>query len=550
MMEAPRTLRTFADRPSTGQGIIYRSNPSPARVSRSEARFTKPDENSRFAAFVPGAESAPVQYVSTGHGDWARAKVIHVDHGHAGNGVKLDKPNGSVGKAVGGTVWLSPNSERSMQHRFAPDSEKAGEEVKSRPLTIFPAPRLSAKAVSSPTAQTTVGTTYLIQPPCASMSPKRQSMGTEVFGGLDTAVGSGYVIQAPSTSVRPIGSPKEAFGTLETQVGASYLIQAPRGCASTSSKGKSVESPKEAFSGLESPAAEESAESPKCSTSPQAKSHFKCPECNAIVSSMDEALKHCGTLNGDGGQASSPSSLPTGEAVAFDEHGKMLIVRVTQPTGERETVVRLPDGQQRTFDESSVKKMLGSSQKEIAQFLEDLSNTELRGLVHEVGQRLLEGSQLYHSRLAELDRLGEMSNLKFFDLDETATSRDLDNAYRKLAKKMHPDKNGGTEAAKQRFQAMKERYEALKKKLAEDNANAERESEGEEVKKEDSKDGKEEKEKKEDSKDDAKSIEYDPSNKESMVSTVVRMASQLKNIDVQMAILLKELSRMSHPQGT
>ena len=44
-------------------------------------------------------------------------QVIHVDHGHAGNGVKLDKPNGSVGKAVGGTVWLSPNSERSMQHR-------------------------------------------------------------------------------------------------------------------------------------------------------------------------------------------------------------------------------------------------------------------------------------------------------------------------------------------------------------------------------------------------------------------------------------------------
>lgn len=39
--------------------------------------------------------------------------------------------------------------------------------------------------------------------------------------------------------------------------------------------------------------------------------------------------------------------------------------------------------------------------------------------------------------------------------------------YRKLAKKMHPDKNGGTESAKNRFQAMKERYEALKKKIEE-----------------------------------------------------------------------------------
>ena len=72
--------------------------------------------------------------------------------------------------------------------------------------------------------------------------------------------------------------------------------------------------------------------------------------------------------------------------------------------------------------------------------------------------------------------------------------------YRKLAKKMHPDKNGGTEEAKKRpafcsgtqclaaslsscdgeeclllanpaagrFQGMKERYEALKKRLAGD----------------------------------------------------------------------------------
>merc|ERR1712008_168608 len=33
-----------------------------------------------------------------------------------------------------------------------------------------------------------------------------------------------------------------------------------------------------------------------------------------------------------------------------------------------------------------------------------------------------------------------------------------------MAKKMHPDKNGGTEAAKLKFEQMKERYESLKKK--------------------------------------------------------------------------------------
>jgi len=571
-MEAPRTLRAFADRPGTGPGIIYRSHPSPARVSRSEATITKLDDNSRFAAFAPGAEGSHVQYVSTVRSDWAKAQVIHPAHG-----VQLDKPSfGSVG-GVRRATQLSPQSDSTC--RFAQDPE-----VKSRPLTVFPAPRLSVKAVTSPTAN--AGATYF-QPPCASMSPKRQPIRAEATAGLETQVGVGYVIQAPSASVtkraagspkeafggldaqvagtsyliqapcastsskgKSVESPKEAFGGLETQVaGTSYLIQAP--CAPTSSKGKSVDSPKEAFGGLEAQVAEESPESPTCSTSPKAKSLFRCPECNAFVSSMEEALKHCGTL-GDGGQPTSPSCLPSGEAIAFDEQGRMLIVRVTQPTGERETVVRLPDGQQRTFDASSVKKMIESPQKEVAEFLENLSNAELRGLVHEVGQRLLEGSRLYHSRLAELDRLGEMSNMKFFDLDENATMRDLDNAYRKLAKKMHPDKNGGTDEAKQRFQAMKERYEALKKRLSEDNVDKEGEGrKNEEPEEREPKEENEKKDKKEDSNDDAKSIEYDPSNKESMVSTVVKMAGQLKNIDVQMDILLKELSRMSqHPEGT
>merc|ERR1712032_985055 len=42
--------------------------------------------------------------------------------------------------------------------------------------------------------------------------------------------------------------------------------------------------------------------------------------------------------------------------------------------------------------------------------------------------------------------------------------KDLDNAYRKLAKQMHPDKNGSTESAKKQFQQMKDRYEAIKKR--------------------------------------------------------------------------------------
>ncbi|CAK0804042.1 unnamed protein product, partial [Prorocentrum cordatum] len=41
----------------------------------------------------------------------------------------------------------------------------------------------------------------------------------------------------------------------------------------------------------------------------------------------------------------------------------------------------------------------------------------------------------------------------------------------------------------------------------------------------------------------ATSIEYDPSDKDSMVKTVSRMVKQLKNIEIQMKVLVKELSR-------
>merc|ERR1719356_1620277 len=64
--------------------------------------------------------------------------------------------------------------------------------------------------------------------------------------------------------------------------------------------------------------------------------------------------------------------------------------------------------------------------------------------------------------------MGEHLNYIYFGLTADASDKDLDNAYRKLAKKMHPDKNGGTEEAKKRFQQMKERYEAIKRKRNEE----------------------------------------------------------------------------------
>jgi hypothetical protein len=49
-----------------------------------------------------------------------------------------------------------------------------------------------------------------------------------------------------------------------------------------------------------------------------------------------------------------------------------------------------------------------------------------------------------------------------FGLSEDMTDWDLDNAYRQLAKQIHPDKNAGTEESKENFQRMKERYDVLK----------------------------------------------------------------------------------------
>jgi len=165
-----------------------------------------------------------------------------------------------------------------------------------------------------------------------------------------------------------------------------------------------------------------------------------------------------------GGEAGE-SNLPPGEVIAYDEQGKPAIVRqVNAETGIARTIVRGQEGSQRVFGENTIAALTNSGVEEAAKWCGSLSKLELRGLVHEVGQRLLEASRAYHSKVEQLDRLDEIFNYCFFGLNADTDDKALDNAYRRMAKKMHPDKNGGTEAAKLKFQQMKERYESLKKK--------------------------------------------------------------------------------------
>jgi len=149
--------------------------------------------------------------------------------------------------------------------------------------------------------------------------------------------------------------------------------------------------------------------------------------------------------------------------------GNVAIVRqVDAETGEAHTLVRDEDGSSTIFDENAVITLAREVGNNGTHSIKNFTHKQLRGLMHEAGQRLVHDSQLYHGRLAELRAIGERLDYRFFGLDSSASEKDLDSAYRRLAKQMHPDKNGGTEEAKLRFQGMKERYEALRRRRSKD----------------------------------------------------------------------------------
>merc|ERR1719440_101125 len=98
--------------------------------------------------------------------------------------------------------------------------------------------------------------------------------------------------------------------------------------------------------------------------------------------------------------------------------------------------------------------------------MSSMSDRLLRGVVNEMSERFFELQDRVVQRQKDLEEQSRNLSLAFFELPEGCKEKDLDNAYRRLARSMHPDKNGGTDEAKQRFQAMKTRYEDLKLQLA------------------------------------------------------------------------------------
>lgn len=202
-----------------------------------------------------------------------------------------------------------------------------------------------------------------------------------------------------------------------------------------------------------------------------------CPTCGEAFSTEEEGRKHW--LEKHGPAATQESANNVGEPdglqgvvvgvakcklIAADDDGNPIIVRHEEECQSR-TIVMNKDGTQRIFGESTITSMSLRDEVDVEQWIVAMTTLQLRGLVHEFGQRVVEYSSKYHETREKVERLTVNIGRHIFNLQEGASEKDLDVAYRRLAREMHPDKNGGTEEAKERFQAMNHRYKDMKAKL-------------------------------------------------------------------------------------
>jgi molecular chaperone DnaJ len=254
-----------------------------------------------------------------------------------------------------------------------------------------------------------------------------------------------------------------------------------------------------------------------------------------------------------------PATAIAGEAIAYNLRGEPIIARsVSQDTGAGVTTVVNDDGTVCTFGQNTLASLMSSGEDDAASWVGSLTCLETRGLVHEIGQVLLSTSAVYQFHLDRLQSLSEKCHYEFFGLDEDATDAEIDRAYKKLAKQMHPDKNGGTEEAKEAFQQMKEKYEALKQRRAEGGDSPKRkkskekaeDGEGEIEDAEKGEDGKRKEAYDSDEDNDGApkkkesgQISYDPTDQESLANTALEMLQRLKAIEGSMTTVQAQLKK-------
>jgi len=241
--------------------------------------------------------------------------------------------------------------------------------------------------------------------------------------------------------------------------------------------------------------------------------NYRCPKCSVLLPSFDAAVNHCAdnlqasrtttpthaaepaegpelfrrssgpvyaaqegsstastAYTADAGRSSPKSYAPPdaaspqkAAAAPLEVDSEPTLMKQYDPeTGRHKTIVRNADGSKKAFGWRTVISLVENNEDETMQWMNSLTETELKGLLSEVTDHVSEGAKNYMSKKAEVEKLNLQVSYAYFGLSADADEKELDNAYRKLARRMHPDKNGGTEDAKQKFQNMKAHYEALK----------------------------------------------------------------------------------------
>lgn len=337
-----------------------------------------------------------------------------------------------------------------------------------------------------------------------------------------------------------------------------------------------------------SPKGEPGTDSTRSDSSPELQPSFqetvlyRCPECQEALSTLEEAVAHCSAkreavhesqqTTGQPGipAATLPSDgLPEGTTLVECDKNKnaepVITRQVDEDTGVARTIVREEDGSEKVFGQNTVQSLIKSDDETAEAWVDALTMRQIRGLVHEVGQRLVTHSQSAQGKSKQRSDLQEELNYMALGLSPHVSTKELDAAYKRLAKLMHPDKHGGSQEAKESFQYMKERYEAIRasrKKTGLDKCGNEGEdvehasnggTDGEHVEhpfkgaalenssipdRKEAYDEDETEEAEEKSEDAGTGVlSYDPSNRESLHHTLWKMLKDLRRLDQQIQSL-------------
>lgn len=171
---------------------------------------------------------------------------------------------------------------------------------------------------------------------------------------------------------------------------------------------------------------------------------YRCPYCGELLPTLNEAATHCAQNDGTGG-GTSASVEPVSELVALGEDGQPLITRQLDPTtGRAHTIVQNEDGTCAAFGANTIDSMVASAEGDTEVWMSELPQHHMHALAHEMGRRLVEASKIFQAQKSVLDERTSGDDYKYFGLDEYASDKDVEAAYRRLARQMHPDKNGGT----------------------------------------------------------------------------------------------------------